>query len=109
MLHSGPPLYLIFESSDLAGWWVELREGRGGLDVIIIDFTHCLHSSLPPHTQIKELGLAESGVRALCLVPSQDRTRDKDKQHQPRAPAPTPVNLSDTFQQIWRGVLVMVS
>ena len=64
------------------------------MNVIIIDFPHCLQSSLPPHTQSDQRVASLERWRSIVFV---SQRRDKDNQHQHPAPAPAPVNLSDRF------------
>ena len=66
------------------------------MNVIIIDFPHCLQSSLPPHTQSDQRVVSLEQMRSIVFVFVSQR-RDKDNQHQHTAPAPAPVNLSDRF------------
>ena len=65
------------------------------MNVIIIDFPHCLQTSLPPHRQSDQRVVSLEQWRSIVFVVSQ--RRDKDNQHQHTAPAPAPVNLSDRF------------
>ena len=96
VLLSGCTWYLSHET------WVEPHISAGwelgGVNVIIIDFTHCLHSSLPPHTDQRAL---LGAVWALCTKRQRQSTSTP-------APAPSPVSLSDRFQQIWRVVVMVV-